>query len=234
DLARVDAESQRRAETKARRDAAGRRKAAKGDMPRILLGARAERAANTGGRDRLLAVRQAEEAQGALAAARERVERVRALSIPMPTTGLAPGRTVLVMNEATWATPDGRTVVGPVTLRLTGPERIAVTGPNGSGKTTLLRLIACDLRPTTGTVERPVRAALLDQEAAILKPEQTVVENWLRLNPEGSPNDAQAALARFLFRNTAAQRRVGDLSGGERLRAALACVMTGTTPPQLL
>jgi len=57
---------------------------------------------------------------------------------------------------------------------------------------------------------------------------------WRRLNPQGSVNDAQAALARFLFRNTAAQRRVGDLSGGERLRAALACVMTGITPPQLL
>ena len=43
-----------------------------------------------------------------------------------------------------------------------------------------------------------------------------------------------AALARFLFRNTAAYRKVGALSGGERLRAALACVMTGAKPPQLL
>jgi len=152
----------------------------------------------------------------------------------MPTTGLAAGRTVLALNEAAWATPEGRVVVGPITLRLTGPERVAVVGPNGSGKTTLLRLVAGDLEPTTGTVERPVRAALLDQEAAILRPEDTLIENWSRLNPAGSPNDAQAALARFLFRNTAVQRRVGDLSGGERLRAALACVMTGTTPPQLL
>jgi ATPase subunit of ABC transporter with duplicated ATPase domains len=56
----------------------------------------------------------------------------------------------------------------------------------------------------------------------------------MRLNPDGSVQEAQAALARFLFRNTAAHRRVGDLSGGERLRAALACVMTGTRPPQLL
>lgn len=234
DVARAGAEAQRRAETRARRDAAGRRKAAKGDMPRILLGARAERAENTGGRDRLLAVRQAEEAQGALAAARERVERVRTLSIPMPTTGLAAGRTVLALNGAAWATPEGRVVVGPLTLRLTGPERVAVVGANGTGKTTLLRLIAGELQPTSGSVERPVRAALLDQEAAILRPDETLVVNWLRLNPGAAPNDAQAALARFLFRNTAAQRRAGDLSGGERLRAALACVMTGKTPPQLL
>jgi ATPase subunit of ABC transporter with duplicated ATPase domains len=234
DVARVGAEAQKRAETKARRDAAGRRKAARGDQPKILLGARAERAENTGGRDRLLATRQADEAQASLVSARERVERTRLLTIPMPTTGLAVGRTVLVLDQASWRTPEGRTVVGPVDLRIVGPERVAVTGANGAGKTTLLRLIVGDLDPTGGVIERPVRATLLDQEAAILKPEETLIEVWRRLNPEGSVNDAQAALARFLFRNTAAHRRVGDLSGGERLRAALACVMTGTTPPQLL
>lgn len=79
-----------------------------------------------------------------------------------------------------------------------------------------------------------MRAVLLDQEVKILHPDETLVEAWRRLNPKGSVNDAQAALARFLFRNTAAQRHVGDLSGGERLRTGLACVMTGATPPQLL
>ncbi|MDN8831399.1 ATP-binding cassette domain-containing protein, partial [Staphylococcus aureus] len=59
-------------------------------------------------------------------------------------------------------------------------------------------------------------------------------DGYLRLNPEASPHRARAALARFLFRNTAAEKRVGSLSGGERLRAALACVMTGARPPQLL
>ncbi|MBI2260922.1 MAG: ABC-F family ATP-binding cassette domain-containing protein, partial [Caulobacterales bacterium] len=49
-----------------------------------------------------------------------------------------------------------------------------------------------------------------------------------------TPNEAHAALARFLLRNTAARRTVGALSGGERLRAGLACVMTAARPPQLL
>ncbi|MGQ3042992.1 MAG: ABC-F family ATP-binding cassette domain-containing protein [Brevundimonas aurantiaca] len=233
-LARVAADAQRRTEMKARRDAAGRRKAAKGDMPRILIDARAERAENSGGGDRLLAVRQAAEAETALAAARQGVERVRTLTIPMRATGLAAGRTVATLSGAVWTTQDGRRIVGPVDLTLTGPERVAVTGPNGAGKTTLLRLITGDLAPTSGQVQRPVPAALLDQEAALLRPQETLVEAWMRLNPDGSVQEAQAALARFLFRNTAAHRRVGDLSGGERLRAALACVMTGTRPPQLL
>ncbi len=231
---RVARESQAALEKKARRDRVGRAFAAKKSEPKILLGAMAERAENSGARGNRLAERKAAEAEAALGEARERVERVRALDIPMPPTGLAAGRTALALDEATWDAPDGRRIVGPISLRLTGPERVAVTGPNGSGKTTLLKLIAGALEPSSGRVERPVASALLDQAADILDPEESLIEAYWRLNPETTPNDAHAALARFLFRNTAAQRVVGTLSGGERLRAALACVMSGARPPQLL
>ncbi len=234
DAGRVAREGQQAVEKKARRDKAGRAFAARKSEPKILLGAMAERAENSGARESRLAERRAAAAEAALAVARQRVERVRMLAIPLPTTGLAVGRTVLALNEASWDAPDGRRIVGPVSLTLTGPERVAITGPNGAGKTTLLRLITGDLEPTAGRVERPARSALLDQETALLRPDETLTEAYRRLNPEATPNAAQAALARFLFRNTAAQRRVRTLSGGERLRAGLACVMTGARPPQLL
>ena len=73
---------------------------------------------------------------------------------------------------------------------------------------------------------------LLDQDAGVLRPEETLVEGYRRINSGATVNDAHAALARFLFRNTAAQRTARTLSGGERLRAALACVMSGARPPQ--
>ncbi|WP_259551617.1 ABC-F family ATP-binding cassette domain-containing protein [[Roseibacterium] beibuensis] len=232
--AQVAREGQTAVEKKARRDKAGRAFAAKRSEPKILLGAMAERAENSGARETLLARRRSAEAEAELAEARERVERVRALAIPMPSTGLAAGKTVLALDGVAWDAPDGRRIVGPVSLRMTGPERLAITGPNGAGKTTLLRLISGELAPTAGRVERPVAAALLDQETALLRSGETLIEAYRRLNPETTPNEAHAALARFLFRNTAAQRIVGTLSGGERLRAALACVMTGARPPQLL
>lgn len=233
-VAQTGADAQKRLERQARRDSAGRRKAAKGDLPKILLGARAERAENSGAANALLAADQAQRADEALSVAREQLERIRPLAIPMPPSGLASAQTVLVLEDAAWSTPDGRPVLGPLTLHLSGPQRLAVTGPNGSGKSTLLRLIAGDLQPTSGRIERPVRAAYLDQALSILKPEETLIEAWRRLNPAGSTNEAQAGLARFLFRNNAAHRRVETLSGGERLRAALACLMTGQTPARLL
>jgi len=234
DAGRAAREAQRAVEKKARRDKAGRAFAAKKSEPKILLGAMAERAENSGARENRLAERRASEAESALTEARERVERVRALEIPLPTTGLAAGRTVLALDEAAWDAPDGRRIVGPLSLKLTGPERVAVTGANGAGKTTLLRLISGQIEPTSGRVERPVAAAMLDQETALLRPDETLIEAYRRLNPEATPNQAHAALARFLFRNAAAQRLVRTLSGGERLRAGLACVMTGARPPQLL
>ena len=221
-------------EKKARRDRAGRAFAQRGSEPKILLGAMAERAENSGGRERRLAERQVAEAQAALSEARERVERVRHLDIPMPSTGLPVGRLVLGLQAAMVATPQGRSILGPISLRLTGPERVAVTGPNGAGKSTLLRLISGQVEPSGGRVERPISSVLLDQQVAILQPDEAVIAAYLRLNPQATINQAQAALARFLFRNAAAERIVGTLSGGERLRAALACVMTGVEPPQLL
>lgn len=234
DAGRVARENQRALEKKARRDKAGRAFAARRSEPKILLGAMAERAEKSGGRSNRLAARRVAEVEAGLAEARARVERVRALSIPMPSTGLAAGRTVLTMEAATWDAPDGRRVVGPMSLRLTGPERLAITGANGAGKTTLLRLMAGELVPTSGRVERPTSAAFLDQETALFRPDETLIAAWRRLNPETTINEAHAALARFLFRNTAAQKKIMTLSGGERLRAALACVMSGTQPPQLL
>lgn len=68
----------------------------------------------------------------------------------------------------------------------------------------------------------------------MLRPGETLVAAFQRLNPGATRNDAHAALARFLFRNVAAEKPVSALSGGERLRAAMACMLMSETPPQLL
>jgi ATPase subunit of ABC transporter with duplicated ATPase domains len=234
DVDRVDRERQRDIERKARRDRAGRAFAMRGSAPKILLGTMAERAENSAGRENRLAGRRAAAASDGLGQAQARVEQVRTLDIPMPPTGLPAGRIVLSLDQAVWAAPGGRRIVGPVSLTVTGPERLAVDGPNGAGKSTLLRLMVGEREPTSGRVDRPARADLLDQDAALLRPDESLLEAYRRLNPEATANAAHAALARFLFRNSAAQRQAGALSGGERLRAGLACVMTGMRPPQLL
>jgi len=234
DLAQRERDVQRQSEKKARRDKAGRATAAKGGLPRILLGARARQAEESGARDRHIARRQTAEAEGAVADARRRVEVLTPLVIDLPPTGLPANRTLLRLDAVTLER-GGRRLFGPLSLTVTGPRRLAVDGRNGSGKSSLLALMAGTLAPTSGVVERVAGAiALLDQSVSLLPPDRDLVA-IMRMRHSGMTVEmAHAALARFAFRNRDALKPAGVLSGGERLRAGLAMVMAGPRPPQLL
>ncbi len=233
-VGRIDRDIQLARERKARKDAAGQRSRAKGDAPKMLLDAKADRAERTTGGQSRLAERQRVFAAETLAAAEAKVERLRAFGFDLPPSGLAAGKLVLAFEDVTFGWPGAAPVVASVSFRLAGPERVAVTGPNGSGKTTLIRLATGALAPSAGRIVRGVEAALMDQTTGALRPEETLVQAFKRLNPGAGDNAAHAALARFLFRNTAALKTVETLSGGERLRAALACAMMGQAPPGLI
>jgi ATPase subunit of ABC transporter with duplicated ATPase domains len=225
---------QARAERQARRDKGGRADAAKGGAPKILLGARKRRAEETAGRANLLAERLTGEAAGELAQARQRVEIVTPLHIDLPRTTLPANRTLLRFEEVMLERGERR-LFGPLSFDVTGPERIVVRGPNGSGKSSLLRLAMGDMAPTHGRVSRAESAlAMLDQHGALLDPALDLVANMQARHPGMTQGAAHDLLARFAFRNRDARRPVASLSGGERLRAGLAMLTGGSTPPQML
>lgn len=234
ELGRVRRQAQVTAERQARRDAGGRRKAARGDEPAILLGTLKGRAEESGGANRRLAERQRGEAEAARDAARDQIEVIDPLSVGLASTGLPASRTVLDLDHATAGYIPGRPVIDDLSLTITGPERIAIIGANGSGKSTLLALVAGTLAPWSGRVRVGVPFALFDQRVSLLDPAQSVAANFLRLNPGTTNNQCRAALARFRFRAEAADRIAGTLSGGQMLRAGLACALGAPKPPQLL
>lgn len=226
--------AQTTAERKARTDKAGRRKAAKGDMPRIMLGMMKNRSEGTSGANARLAESRRTDALDAAAAARERIEVLEPLSVVIPSTGLPPGRTVLTLDAVAAGYEPGRLIIQRLCFAMTGPERVAITGPNGSGKTTLLALITGRLEPWEGAVRVIADHAMLDQQVSLLDPTLSIRDNFRRINPQADENACRAALARFMFRADAALQIVGTLSGGQLLRAGLACVLGGATPPSLL
>jgi ATPase subunit of ABC transporter with duplicated ATPase domains len=198
-----------------------------------VLGARARQAEESGGRVRRLGERLIDQAATRAEAVRARVEVLTPLTIALPPSGLPSAATVLAI-EAVCVTVGDRTL-GPWTLTIGGPERIAVAGPNGAGKTTFLKLAAGEIAPSSGEVRRthgPV--VMLDQHVTILDYGASILANFRRLNPGLDANAAHAACARFAFRNRDALRAAGTLSGGERLRAGLACTLAGERPPWLL
>lgn len=234
---RIDAaqrQAQAATEKQDRRDSRGRAKAARGDMPRIVIGGLKRRAEETRAAGSRLAERQRSDAEDQLSTARARIEVVDPLSVGLPSTGLSGSRTVLALDHVTAGYNEDRPVIEKLSFTLTGPERVAITGPNGSGKSTLLALIAGTLAPRSGHVRVGVPFALFDQRVGLLDPALSIAGNFLRLNPGTTNNQCRAALARFRFRADAADRIVGTLSGGQMLRAGLACVLGAPQPPQLL
>lgn len=226
--------AQQAAERKARKDGAGKRSRARGDQPKIVLDAAKARAEASGGAGARLREARRDAAEAALSAAREKLEVLDPLRMSIAPTGLPSGKTVLTVEHLTGGHEPDTPVIEDLSLSVTGPERIAIAGPNGSGKTTLLKLITGQLEPVSGLAQVSVTWALLDQHVGLLAPDRSLRENFVGLNPGATRQAAHAALARFGFRAGDALRRVSDLSGGERLRGGLACVLGGTPPPQLL
>jgi ATPase subunit of ABC transporter with duplicated ATPase domains len=152
----------------------------------------------------------------------------------IPTTNLSRKKVVLELNGLTGGYEDERPVIRDLSLTMTGPERIAITGPNGSGKTTLISLITGKLPPQSGTVHLNTSYAFLDQNVSLIDPVVSLRDNFMRLNPEANENQCRTALARFMFRSDAALQQAGTLSGGQKLRAGLACTLCQAPPPALL
>ncbi len=225
---------QRAREKKARRDKGGRAYGASGSQAAILLGTQKQRAENSAARESRIAERRIEDRGAALAEARTRVEVLTPLKIDLPKTGLPRSRELIVLHDVVMAHGE-RQLFGPLSFEIRGPERIAISGANGSGKTTLLRLMSGELSPCSGEIRRESgRIAVLDQHAGRLDPASSILDNMRRENPDLTDNAAHAALARFAFRNRAALQVAGTLSGGEWLRAGMACAFARPEPPLLL
>ena len=233
-ISEIAQSTQATAERKARKDSAGAKQKLKGGAPRITQGLQKDRAEGTSGENARLAEKRRAQATDAAASARERIEILQPLTVVVPPTGLPLGKTVLTVEKATVGYHPGKPVLRDLSFEINGPERVAVTGPNGFGKTTLLHLITGKLAPWSGSVRMHTEFAMLDQRADILDPAVSIRDNFVRLHPQADENACRAALARFMFRSDAALQIVSSLSGGQLLRAALACVLGGAKPPQLL
>ncbi len=142
-------------------------------------------------------------------------------------TGHKHGGTILEAHGVR-KTFGSRVIVDNLEMSLVGGDRLAILGPNGVGKTTLLKLLLGQEKPDKGQILRGprVKVSVLDQARSGLDPKLTLFE------AAGDGNDTvkvgenhvhvASFLNRFLFPREFLERRVGDLSGGERARLLLA------------
>lgn len=213
----------------------GKKESLKGGQPKLFLGFFKEHAEQTKSKLEASTDKQLGSARERLQNAKAKLEQKELMDFDLEATRVHNSKLVLDIQNLTFAYPHSKPIVKDFTLTLVGPKRIALSGPNGSGKTTLLKLIMQDIQPTSGTIKIGVEHRVyLDQKLSILNNEETILENFKRLNPTVKETDCRLRLAAFLFAHDDALKHVGSLSGGEKMRAALACILMGETPPQLI
>ena len=173
---------------------------------------------------------QNEALNAAVKKARERVEDDNPVMFTLPGSQIPEGKQVLVLEDLVLQ----HVPVPPLNWRMDGPMRVALKGPNGCGKSTLLKTLLGEMAPRSGSCKVSVSCAYLDQHLSRLDLSQSVMTH---LNLSHTP------LEEGVLRTRLAQLQLGAdkvmlplaaLSGGERLKAALACVLWGAEATQLL
>lgn len=108
-------------------------------------------------------------------------------------------------------------------------DRIAILGPNGSGKSTLLRLLTGKEKPDSGSAEivgqNIVMKYFEQNQADALDLDKTVIETVQGASTGQSYNELRALLGQFLFKGDDVEKKVYNLSGGEKARLSLCCMM---------
>lgn len=237
-----DAQSdKRKAERKSRevlsaqtkRNRRGQKHGKSGSLPRIVAGLRKQSAETTTGKIGAAWKDRVKESAEAVLAAQDAIILDPFLRFDFEASAL-PASKVVVMaedlnihfdNEPLWEKP--------LHFQMRGRERWRISGGNGTGKSTLLKMLIRK-QMSTGTLILPSSEFVyLDQDQSLLGDHQSVLET-VGETTRFHPTELRNELAFFGFTKDKVHQTVQSLSGGERLRAALAKILLGRQIPQVL
>jgi ATPase subunit of ABC transporter with duplicated ATPase domains len=228
---RGERELREQADRVAQRSARGERAGKTANQAPILLGRRKEKSEGTAARLREQQLVQREQLNERARVASARVGRDQSVVLRAPVALTNPGR-VARLNAVTlpWVPEHLR----EIDLTVSGAQRIGVIGPNGSGKSTLLKVLAGEVQPTAGDAEVFVPFAWLDQRLIQLDPMRSIVQQLRESAPEVDEGELRSRLALLGLDARLSTAATSTLSGGERLRAALALAVLSMPPSRLL
>lgn len=222
-------------ERKNKASSRGEKSAVKKGIPRIMMGAMKEGAENSTVKlknvhdDKMSAI------SSSIADIQTALPNMRQMKTDFNSPDLHIGKILVTAKDVNFGYGESRLWQDPLNLQIKSGDRIRFSGNNGAGKTTLLKLLLGELEPTEGTITRAdFKYIYIDQEYSIVQPHLTVFEQLEQFNLFAKPeHELKMILSRFLFPVGTWDKSCSKLSGGEKMRLAICCLMVSNSTPDL-
>lgn len=236
-LKEARATAQRARERQQHRQSSANRNSLKQGLPKIAVGNLKRAAEKTSARIKGRHEGKLESIRQEVAEARGNLTIENQIKVDLNSSEIPAHKRMIELIEVNYRFADAEHTLwpSPLSMEIIGPERIWLKGANGSGKSTLIDLVCGRKQPAAGEIKLgSTRIALLDQQTSVLERSQSVLENLRRVAPLRPEHELRTLLGRFLFIRDDVLKPVAALSGGERMRAALACLLGADQSPEIL
>lgn len=233
-LRKIKKQAQSSQEKQNKKSERGKKNRDKAGMSKMLLDKKKDTSDRTLSKIKQVYQQRVEGAAENLKKAKENLSFEGFINMDLTATKVPAGKLVFEIKNLNFSYDDKAPLFKDFSWAVYGPTRWALQGNNGSGKTTLINLLLKVLKSSSGSIVLGVNnIAYLDQSATILQKGKNILENVSEYSGMDK-NMARQCLSSFLFMGDSVFKKVDILSGGERIRAALACIFAATKAPQLL
>jgi ATPase subunit of ABC transporter with duplicated ATPase domains len=163
------------------------------------------------------------------------IQLYRALKIEIRHSGLPHGKIFIDATNINYAY-SGNKLWSRLNFQIKSGERVQIEGENGVGKTTLLRIITGALKPLEGEYNSTVFSYLyLDQDYTMIDSKRTIYEQVQEYNNRGlEEHELKALLIHSQFDHESFDRKCAGLSGGEKMKLSLCCMVVNNLAPDVL
>lgn len=238
ELAKAEKSARKTMERQQKHASRGEKQSAKKCVARISMGLLRDKSEATTSRLNKVQQEKMEAMKREIHEIRSSVNEYTAIKIDMGNSVLASRKLLVEAKHITFKYADREMMwlQSPLDLSIFSGERIRLQGDNGCGKSTLLKLITGALQPTGGEMFR--REALnilyLDQEYSCLDNNLTVYGQLEACGSNKPEHELKMLLNRFLFTSTTWDKKCGSLSGGEKMKLALCCLIVCDNAPDMI
>lgn len=222
-------------ERKQRQDTRGRKKQEKAGMPRIAINAIRNKAEASSAKLKDIHSEKVEVLSNALKLARQKLPDSKKMKLDFEASDLHSGKILIKAKNIQFGYNGELLWREPLTFQIRSGERIHIKGPNGAGKTSLLKMLSGELQPTYGFLSRSdIQAIYIDQDYSLIRNNLTVYEQAQQYNDDAlQEHEVKIRLNRYLFSKTFWEKPCNTLSGGEKMRLMLCCLMISNHTPDL-